>query len=143
MKTMTTRVGAIFGTTIVALVGSIAQSAPTVSADSPEYKRGRLLYIQCRACHELEAGGPRKVGPHLAGIVGRPSAAVSDFAYSDALESANLVWDAATLDRFLQRPSALVPGNTMAFAGVANAADRAALIAYLTVESAKTAPTTP
>lgn len=143
MKTMTTRVGAIFGAMIVALVGSIAQSAPTVSADSPEYKRGRLLYIQCRACHELEAGGPRKVGPHLAGIVGRPSAAVSDFAYSDALESANLVWDAATLDRFLQRPSALVPGNTMAFAGVANAADRAALIAYLTVESAKTAPTTP
>lgn len=143
MKTMTTRVGAIFGTMIVALVGSIAQSAPTVSADSPEYKRGRLLYIQCRACHELEAGGPRKVGPHLAGIVGRPSAAVSDFAYSDALESANLIWDAATLDRFLQRPSALVPGNTMAFAGIANAADRAALIAYLTVESAKAAPSTP
>lgn len=143
MKTMTTRVGAIFGTMIVALVSSIAQSASTVSADSPEYKRGRLLYIQCRACHELEAGGPRKVGPHLAGIVGRPSAAVSDFAYSDALESANLIWDAATLDRFLQRPSALVPGNTMAFAGIANAADRAALIAYLTVESAKTAPSAP
>lgn len=143
MKRMTTRLGAIVGAMIVALVGSIAQSAPTVSADSPEYKRGRLLYIQCRACHELEAGGPRKVGPHLAGIVGRPSAAISDFAYSDALESANLVWDAATLDRFLQRPSAVVPGNTMAFAGIANAADRAALIAYLTVESAKTASTTP
>lgn len=143
MKRMTTRLGAIVGAMIVALVGSIAQSAPTVSADSPEYKRGRLLYIQCRACHELEAGGPRKVGPHLAGIVGRPSAAISDFAYSDALESANLVWDAATLDRFLQRPSAVVPGNTMAFAGIVNAADRAALIAYLTVESAKTASTTP
>ena len=39
--------------------------------DSAAYKRGRLLYIQCRACHDLKAGGPRKVGPHLEEIVGR------------------------------------------------------------------------
>jgi cytochrome c len=141
MKRMSNTLGPIFGVLGLCLMGAPASSATSLSVDSPEYKRGRLLYIQCRACHDLEAGGPRKVGPHLAGIVGRPSAAVSDFAYSGALESANLVWDAATLDRFLQRPSAVVPGNTMAFAGIANAADRAALITYLTVESTQSAET--
>ena len=42
----------------------------------------------------------------------------------------------ATLDRWLEKPSALAPGNTMAFAGIANAADRAALIRYIVLESA-------
>lgn len=119
--------------------GWMAGASPGWAADVTEtaaYKRGRLLYIQCRACHELQADGPRKVGPHLAGIIGRPVAAVGDFGYSQALESANLVWDEATLDRFLHRPSQVVPGNTMAFAGIANPADRAALIAYLAVETA-------
>lgn len=120
-------------------VADAVSDTGSVSADSPQYERGRLLYIQCRACHELQSGGPRKVGPHLAGIVGRPAAAVSDFAYSEALESAGLTWDAVTLDRFLKRPSDVVPGNTMAFAGMANAADRAALIAFLTVESRQSA----
>lgn len=123
----------------VAQAGANTAVTNELSVDSPQYKRGRLLYIQCRACHDLEAGGPRKVGPHLAGIVGRASAAVSDFGYSEALESAQLTWDAVTLDRFLQRPGDLVPGNTMAFAGIANAADRAALVTFLTVESRKLA----
>jgi cytochrome c len=105
--------------------------------DSAAYKRGRLLYIQCRACHDLKAGGQRKVGPHLEEIVGRSVAAVKDFGYSEALESSGLVWDVATLDRWLQRPSELVPGNTMAFAGIASEADRAALITYISVDSAQ------
>ncbi len=124
---------------VAASSAATSTDSAVASVDSPQYKRGRLLYIQCRACHELEAGGPRKIGPHLARIVGRPSAAVSDFAYSGALDSAGLTWDAETLDRFLRRPSDVVPGNTMAFAGIANAADRAALITFLTVESAKAA----
>jgi len=131
----------VLGPFDAAVAQASANTAVTnaLSVDSPQYKRGRLLYIQCRACHDLEAGGPRKVGPHLAGIVGRASAAVSDFGYSEALESAQLTWDAVTLDRFLQRPGDLVPGNTMAFAGIANAADRAALVTFLTVESRKLA----
>lgn len=111
-------------------------AAATVTADSPEYKRGRLLYIQCRACHELKAGAPNKVGPTLHGIMGQKAAQVEGFAYSPALSAANLVWDRATLDRWLERPSAVVAGNAMAFAGVANAKDRAALIAYIEIESA-------
>jgi len=103
---------------------------------SAEFKRGRLLYIQCRACHDLQPSPVEKVGPNLAGIIGRRAGADIDFAYSPALKAAKLVWDKPTLDRWLEKPSALAPGNTMAFSGIANPADRAALIRYLEIESA-------
>ena len=113
------------------------QGQATVPADqSAEFKRGRLLYIQCRACHDLQPSPVAKVGPNLAGIMGRSAGTDAEFAYSPALKSATLVWDKATLDRWLEKPSALAPGNTMAFAGIANPADRAALIRYIESESA-------
>ncbi len=121
------------GTAGIALAQAPAAAAPT--AASPELKRGRLLYIQCRACHELKAGEPNKVGPNLHGIVGARSGMVSDFAYSAALKGANLTWDRATLDKWLEKPSGLVPGNSMAFAGISSANDRAALLAYLVAET--------
>ena len=40
------------------------------------------------------------------------------------------------MDRWLERPSAVVPGNSMAFAGIANAKDRAALVTYIEIEAA-------
>lgn len=127
---------------VAALLGALpaATAQPTASGaaatDTPQYRRGRLLYIQCRACHDLQPSPVEKAGPHLGGIVGRPAAAVQGFNYSAALRGAKLVWDGPTLDRWLERPSAVVPGNSMAFAGVANAADRAALLHYITIESA-------
>jgi len=115
----------------------LAQGQATAPAEqSAEFKRGRLLYIQCRACHDLQPSPVEKVGPNLAGIIGRRAGADTDFAYSPALKAAKLVWDKPTLDRWLEKPSALAPGNTMAFAGIANPADRAALILYLEIESA-------
>ena len=51
------------------------------------------------------------------------------------MRGANLTWDEATLDRWIEKPSAVVPGNAMAFAGVANPKDRAALIAYILSET--------
>jgi cytochrome c len=105
--------------------------------DATDLKRGKLLFIQCRACHDLQPDPAQKVGPNLNGIIGRKSASVEDFAYSPALTKASLVFDKATLDRWIEKPSALVPGNAMAFAGVASAEDRAALIKYIEKESAK------
>jgi cytochrome c len=104
--------------------------------DSPAYKRGRLLYIQCRACHDLKPSPVEKVGPNLAGLFGRASATAPDFAYSPALRNAKITWDRQTLDTWIEKPGTMVPGNIMAFAGIANPADRAALISYIEVESA-------
>ncbi len=119
----------------LALIGllSCVASAGELTEDSPEFKRGRLLYLQCRACHGVAAGEPHKVGPNLHGVLGSKAASRAGFAYSDALEGADLTWDPATLDRWLVKPSAVVPGNTMAFAGIPKPEDRAAIIAYLTL----------
>ena len=79
----------------------------------------------------MSASAPAKVGPHLQAVVGRASGSVPRFTYSPAMRTANLRWDEATLDRWLTRPAAVVPGTSMVFAGLANANDRRAVIAYL------------
>jgi cytochrome c len=117
--------------------GTAVAQAPTKATETPEYKRGRLLYIQCRACHDLKAGLPHKVGPNLNGIFGRKAGAAPGFTlYSAALKSWGQTWDATNMDQWIAKPSAVVPGNGMAFAGLASAKDRAALIGYVQVESA-------
>lgn len=123
---------------MISLGASLAQAQDATGdvKQTAEYKRGRLLYIQCRACHDLQPSPVEKVGPHLGGILGRPAAKVAGFGYSPALTAAKITWDKATLDRWIEKPSAVVPGNIMAFAGITNAADRAALIRYIEVESA-------
>ena len=112
------------------------QAVGSPQAESPQFKRGRLLYLQCRACHELKPSGAALVGPHLAGIVGRKAAGVAGFPYSAALSTQSFSWDRERLDRWLASPGKMLPGNTMAFAGIASAEDRAALIAYLEVATA-------
>jgi len=123
------------------LIAILVAVAPLwASADvtqTPEYKRGRLLFIQCRACHDLQPSTVAKVGPNLAGVMGQRAGQVQGFTYSAALSSSKIVWDRATLDRWIEKPGAVVPGNIMAFAGIANAADRAALINYIEIESAR------
>jgi cytochrome c len=118
-----------------------ASSTPAdpAAAAAVQAKRGRLLYLQCRACHELQPAGAALAGPHLGDLMGRKVAAVEGFAYSAALRGPAFAWDRARLDAWLAAPGKVVPGNTMAFAGIASAEDRAALIAYL--ESATRAAT--
>ncbi|HPF26379.1 MAG TPA: cytochrome c family protein [Steroidobacteraceae bacterium] len=121
---------------LLPVVAAEPAAAPaTLSADSPEYKRGKLLFIQCRACHDLQVGKPHKVGPNLHGFVGRKAGTIEGFSFSAALKGSALTWDDATILQWLEKPSALVPGNTMAFAGIANPKDRNAMLVYLKAES--------
>ena len=69
----------------------------------------------------------------------RRVASVPDFHYSPALRKRAFAWDAATLDRWLENPGALVPGTTMGFR-VSAAQDRADIIAYLRDRSAPSSP---
>ena len=115
---------------IAALAVSASASAGT-PAPNPAV-RGKLIFLRCAACHSVSATAPRKVGPHLQGILGRAAGSVPGFTYSPAMrQQARLRWDEATLDRWLRRPAAVVPGTSMVFAGLPNAADRQAVIAYL------------
>jgi cytochrome c len=123
---------------ITALAALVAVAAPA-SADSDldarlaaaNLKRGQLLYMACKACHDVEAGLPHKVGPNLHGMFGRKAGSAEGFKYTDALVKSGIVWTPETMDSWLKQPGALVPGNGMAFAGIANDADRASLIAWL------------
>jgi cytochrome c len=99
-------------------------------------KRGQLLYMQCKACHDAEAGLPHKAGPNLSGVFGRTAGTAPGFKYTDAMAKSGIVWTAATMDTFLKQSGAMIPGTGMAFPGVANDADRASLIVYLQSSSA-------
>ncbi|PZX42110.1 cytochrome c [Roseinatronobacter thiooxidans] len=95
---------------------------------------GSRLWSQCRACHALEEGR-NGVGPYLHGVVNRSIGAVDGFNYSGALNQAGDAWTPAVLSEFLLNPSALTPGTSMSYRGMASTQDRANLIAYIESES--------
>ena len=98
-----------------------------VAAAEGDPAEGARVFRQCIACHTLEAGEHR-TGPSLAGVFGREAGTAPGFArYSPALERADLVWDAATLDAWLADPEGLIPGNRMTFPGIPDAKARADL----------------
>jgi cytochrome c len=91
---------------------------------------GKTVFIQCQACHSLKEGENR-VGPSLHKVIGAPAGHVPDFRYSDANKGSGIVWTEEKLFEYLENPRAMVPGTTMAFAGIADPQKRANLIAYL------------
>jgi cytochrome c len=82
----------------------------------------KFFTTHCGACHATEQG-VNKIGPSLAGVVGRKSGSAPGFNYSPALKEANITWDERTLDQWLQNPTGDVHGSRM-FLTVPNAADR-------------------
>jgi cytochrome c len=106
------------------IVPAVAQNA----AGDPA--RGRTVFARCAACHAVTPGTNR-LGPSLAGVMGRKAGSATGFNYSAAMKGSKVVWNARSLDSFLTRPATVVPGNRMVFAGMLSAADRANLIAYL------------
>ena len=93
--------------------------------------RGETRFQDCAACHRLDAGA-NTIGPGLHGIFTRRAGELADFRYSPAMKRSGIVWTPETLEQFIADPQAMVPGNRMPFAGLANPSDRADLIAYLT-----------
>lgn len=114
--------GSLLALATITPVAALAQAGDAV--------KGKIVFARCALCHDVKPG-PKKMGPALNGLFGRTSGTIAGFTYSPAMQKAKIRWDAKTLDAFLAKPSAVVPGNRMAFAGVPQAADRANLIAYL------------
>lgn len=108
------------------------------NADSGgDAKAGQAVFVaRCALCHATTDEG--KVGPGLGGVLGR-RAASTRFAYSQPLRASGLVWDRATLDRFLKAPPALVPGTTMPQA-LPDDSERQNVIAYLGTLPASSPP---
>jgi len=80
-------------------------------------------------------------GPSLANIWERKAGIAEGFGrYSDALKSADVVWNEKTLDRWLKNPKDFIPGNEMGFRGVKDSRARQDLIAFLKAVSSGKAP---
>ncbi|HEU0203749.1 MAG TPA: c-type cytochrome [Burkholderiaceae bacterium] len=112
---------------LVACAG-VAAWAVFGTAHARDAARGRALYeARCSGCHSIAAD---RVGPRHAGLFGRRAGSVEGYEYSPALAASKVVWNAATLERWLADPEALIPGQRMNYR-LAEARDRADVIAYL------------
>src|SRR5260370_33764079 len=84
------------------------------AAAAADAEHGKVLFQTCAACHTER---PDALGPSLKGVVGRKSAALDDYRYSNPMRRANLVWDEDNLRAYIQDPQAKVKGNRMPYGG--------------------------
>ena len=105
-------------------------SAPLALAEGDAQAGEATFKKTCALCHTLEEG-KNKIGPSLHGVVGRHSASIANFQYSEAMKTADKTWDASTLDQYLTNPRALVPNTKMIFPGLKSEQDRQNVIQYL------------
>ncbi|MCC6468368.1 MAG: cytochrome P460 family protein [Alphaproteobacteria bacterium] len=118
------------------LVVKARGAVPTVvagpgAAGPGDAERGKALFTRCSNCHTADKSGKHKVGPNLAGVVGRPVGKATGFTYSPALQLVGATWNETTLDAWLAGPQKLASGTKMVFPGFAQGQDRADVIAYL------------
>ena len=115
----------------VAMLASVPVVAMPPAHAAGNANNGTVVFNRCAICHDKTKGGPNKLGPQLFGVVGRKAGTYPGFSYSSAMRSAGFQWTPAKLDAYLASPASVVPSNKMAFAGIADARQRADLIAYL------------
>ena len=115
-----------WGAALGALLWSVAVATSSFAADAGH---GKDLFTACAACHTER---PDALGPSLKGVVGRKSAALEDFRYSNPMKRADLTWDEATLREYLRDPQGKVKGTRMPFSGFPNPGDVDDVVAYLT-----------
>ncbi len=113
----------------VAIAGALGLAGQGVAQTAPA--AAPPAFLQCKVCHATTANAPRGLGPNLFGVVGAQAGKRPGFTYSPALTNSNLRWDRANLEAFITNPRTKVPGNRMAYAGMANPAQRKAVLDYL------------
>jgi cytochrome c len=88
------------------LIGLVMLAAAHRADAAGDPEAGAQAFRTCAACHTLEPGAHR-TGPSLAGVFGREAGTAEGFhRYSDALKSADLVWNEDALNTFLADPQA-------------------------------------
>ncbi len=102
-------------------------TVPAVHAQSAD--NGKKAFVACAACHSID--GTNGLGPSMKGVVGRKIASAPGFRYSAPMKRKAGTWTAEEIDKYLANPQAAVPGNAMAYSGLADAKERADLVAYL------------
>jgi cytochrome c len=125
---------------VALLVVGLTKNNSSAQPEGGNPSRGAALFGQCMACHSIEPG-VHLSGPSLARIWGRRAGTVEGFSrYSEPFARATVVWDERTLDRWLEHPQSVVPGNLMTVPGLKDAGQRADVVAYLKSAASGQAP---
>ncbi len=112
----------------IAVVGwPFMVAGQTAGKSTPQ---GKAAFASCAGCHSIDPKNPSTLAPTLAGVTGRKAGTYPGFKYSTALVNSGIVWDKASLDKWLTRPTAAVPGTRM-MVSVSDAKKRKLLIEYL------------
>jgi cytochrome c len=112
------------------IAGLLLAGSATAALAADPAAGGKIFKAQCGICHAV-AAGENRIGPTLFGVVGRPAGTVPGFNYTADHKKLGIAWDAATLDKYLTNPRAMVPDTSMVYAGLKDDAERADLVAYL------------
>jgi len=115
------------------LILSTAFFASTAYA-AGDAKKGKKVFNKCKSCHTVKAG-KHKIGPSLAGIVGKDAGKSAGFKKYKGLKGADWKWDEANLDGWLKDPKKWLKKKNGKKSGMVfklkKDKDRANLIAYL------------
>lgn len=86
----------------------------------------------CGTCHTVDPAAAPRQGPNLFQVVDRPAGSIAGFKYSPAFVAGKdgVVWDAATLDRWITDPQSVIPGAIMPYKQ-ADEAKRRLIIEFL------------
>jgi cytochrome c len=113
---------------LFAAATALALSFPSLAVECDVQAGQQLFQTKCSACHSMDSD---HVGPHLAGVVGRPIGSVPGFNYSSDLAGAKRDWSPELIERWLTAPAQLFPETIMAFGGMRKAQERQAVICFL------------
>lgn len=98
---------------------------------SGDAKNGESIFKEeCAQCHQLTPGLNKK-GPQLLNVYGAPAAALKDYKYSQALKDEGWVWDAKTLDPYIEDSQKVLAETKMLANPIPDAKERQDIIAYL------------
>ena len=126
---------------VISIAVIFSAVVPNAAFAQGNAESGKAIFAgRCAACHYVEKDRGDPLGANLDGFFGKPAGSEKTYQtqYSSALKNSGLIWDAATLDRWLTYPAGLVPGTRMAgFPGLSSETERADVIAYLSTLTIK------
>jgi cytochrome c len=116
-------------TCMIMLASAATLSIPLAANAEGDAAAGEKVFVHCAPCHSTKPG-ENKVGPSLAGVLGRKAGTEPGFSYSPALKGQDITWDEASLNEWLLGPGKFAKGTKMIYS-VPGEKDRQDVIAYL------------
>jgi len=103
---------------LAATIFWLAILAPMLRADEVDPAAAEAQFKKsCGTCHTAMPEAAPRQGPNLFGVVGGKAGSVPGFKYSPAFVAGadGILWDEATLDRWLADPQSVIPGAVMLY----------------------------